>query len=286
MSTQTSSTASATRIHRYALVLGGSLFVLFVAASGLYARYGYAVVLWVFEEHQIGRAEDRVGPGKLVELEDYLRVDPANLRVRGLLVNQWIEFNDPAGAVEAARAGLAAAPADQRPIAMLLYARAQLASGSLGEAESTYREVLQALGESGEAHYGLAHIAAARGEFETMRKEYQSFKNTKETSNTSDFSAKVRTGESFIFRLLKPTVTIAQTTSVALMYEISGDIEDSLSMIHQLEEFSGAPPFALFLRGVCEEEQDHRDAALDFYKRAAGKGDALGAFAYRRLSHL
>ncbi len=284
MSTQTSSTASATRIRRYALALGGSLFVLFVAASGLYARYGYTVVLWVFEEHQIGRAEDRVGPGKLVELEDYLRVDPANLRVRGLLVNQWIEFNDPAGAIEAARAGLAAAPATQRPIAMLLYARAQLASGSLGEAESTYREVLQALGESGEAHYGLAHIAAARRNFKIMREQFAMFVSAGTRESSPDFARAFDAAQLSPFE--RATRTQAEFVNYGLRMLRIGEFETALAGLGNIQDFSGTPAEALFWRGVYEEEQGRRDAALDFYKRAAGEGDALGAFAYRRLSHL
>jgi len=281
---------AASAVHRRAIALAAFLFVLFVMAAGLYARYGYAVVLRVYEEQQLGRVAANEGTSKYLEFEDYLRVDPANLRVRGLYINTLIELQDAPRAIEVARAGLVAAEAAQRPIAMLLYARAQIASGSINDAAETYREVLAAVGESGEAHYGLAHVAAARGNFKRMRKEYDVFSTLLYRGiGTPDFVQDVKRAAGSSDDSWPRDVTKEpdhnRTCYYALSFERSAGIDVALEMLSTINDFSGVPLGAFFWRGVYEEEQGHRDAALDFYKRAADAGDALGAFAYRRLSH-
>ncbi len=281
-------TVPPSRIHLRALGLAAILFAVFTTATGLYARYGYAVVLRVYEEYQVWRAEERVGSGKLVELGDYLCVDPANLRVRGLLVNQWIEFKDPGRAYQAAREGLSVVTPEQRPIAMLLVARAQIASGSLKDAAETYREVLSAVGESCEAHYGLAHIAAAKGEFEQMRIEYEECKRfiVSWPGSTPDFIQRateaLRSTEWNTTPPLYANSDDAFFVMVSLYAEILGNIGFT-DPLKRVVDFKEAPPFALFLRGVSEELGNNRDAALDFYQRAAAEGDALGAYAHSRL---
>jgi Tfp pilus assembly protein PilF len=275
--------ANRASVHVRALTLAAVLLVVFIATTGLYARYGYRFVLRVYEQHQLGRVADAKGSGKLVEYEDYLRVDPSNLRMRGLLINQLIEFHDPGRALAVAQEGGAAVLPDQRPIAMLLVARAQIALGHLDAAEATYRDVLAAIGESGEAHYGLAHIAAARGDFALMRDEYKKYNVTPKINVTPDHAANVaaayRRGD-YDYANTRDAILI----TAALHQLYLGNVDSYLKGLALVTDFDKAPPSALFWRGVYEEEQGHRDAALDFYKRAAAAGDALGKFAYGRLS--
>ncbi len=269
------STPSTSPIKR-ALFLSVFLFTVFLIATGLYARYGYAFALRVYEQQQLANVERRTGSGKLVEYEDYLRVDPTNLYMRGLLINQFIEFKNPWRALEVALEGVAAVPPDQRPIAKLLVGRAQIARGKLDEAEATYNEVLETLGESGEAHYGFAHIAAGRGNFEKMQKEFDAIEHINTLVSSPDFVHGTSDVKSYA------NTDDAYTISFVLSRIQKGWIE-SISLLSGYEDFRGAPPIALFYRGVYEEEQGNRDAALDFYRRAAEAGDALGKFAAERL---
>jgi len=267
--------------HKRALLLAACLFACFVIATALYARYGYPFALGVYEQQQLGNVERRTGSGKLVEYEDYLRVDPTNLYMRGLLINQLIEFKNPWRALEVAEEGVAAVSLDQLHIAKLLLARALIARGKIDEAEGAYNEVLAALGESGEAHYGLAHIAAVRGNFQEMREIYGTYKQNLGLNSTPDFAQRIKRTYS---PLLDSVVTYATGPRFAISCERDGDIDTAFKYVQSLEVHTNVPAFAFFLRGVYEEEQGNRDTALDFYKRAAEAGDALGKFAAERLA--
>lgn len=271
-----------------AFILAALLFVLFLIVTGLYARYGYAFALCVYEQQQLANIERRNGSGKLIEFEDYLRVDPTNLYMRGLFINMLIEMKNPWRGLDVATEGVAAVPPDQQPIAKLLLARAQIARGKLEDAEATYRDVLEALplDGSGEAHYGLAYIAAARGDFERMTAEFTTYDSTNAVNSTPDFTRRAfdasLIAESFFPEPYAYTED-AINVSFALPKIQLGWIENGLSILAEVKDLAGAPPIALFLRGVYEEEQGRRDVALDFYKRAAIAGDALGKFAAERL---
>lgn len=304
LSTKSIASTPSTSPFKRALFLSVFLFTVFLIVTGLYARYGYAFALGVYEQQQLANVERRTGSGKLVEYEDYLRVDPTNLYMRGLLINQLIEFKNPWRALEVALEGVAAVPPDQRPIAKLLVGRAQIARGKLDEAEATYKQVIETLGESGEAHYGIAHIAAARGDFSTMRAQFEEYRSELfgtipsfeagpvsvgfisdkfgPPSSTPDFFQRVGSDHTTNL-LLSSGSTPAQTTAMALFHERMGNINEAFSILAKLREFTDSGELVMFLRGVYEEEQGNRDAALDFYRRAAEAGDALGKFAAERL---
>ncbi len=161
------------RVHRWALLLTAALVAVFVAATALYARYGYAVVLKTFEANQMARAEAATGSRVAREYEDYLRVDPSSLMVRGLLINRLLEERRGAEAVEVAQRGVEIASAEDKPIAELLVARAKMGNGDLDGAEKIYSDVLTEHGDSGEAHYGLALIHSAQGLFSQSYKDFQ-----------------------------------------------------------------------------------------------------------------
>lgn len=285
--------------HKRALLLTATLFLAFLVVTGLYARYGYAFALRVFEQQQLANAELRKGSGKLVEYEDYLRVDPTNLYVRGVLVNVLIgEFQNPWRALETAQEGVAAVPPDQQPLARLLVARAQLACSTLDEAEQTYNAALTTLGKSGEAHYGLAHIAAARGDFPSMRSFYDSyrmelFENVDELDLgsvsigfiPSNFTP-IGTTPDFAHRLGKNDFDTSEVNAYTstLLHERFGNIDEAFKLVADIQEFTGAPPFVIFLRGAFEEEQARPEAALAYYRHAADVGDVLGQFAIERLT--
>lgn len=268
--------------YKRALGLSAFLFIVFVVATGLYARYGYAFALRVYEQQQLANVERATGSGKLVEYEDYLRVDPTNLYMRGLLINQLIEFKNPWRALEVALEGVAAVPPDQRPIAKLLVGRAQIARGKLDEAEATYNEVLETLGESGEAHYGLASIAAAQGDFESMKSHFDWY-----FSLTFLPSSSVDVGPG-IFRV-EPSSLVSPNSTNDFNKRLHSDPYLYLPIdMEQISDWSnwetGNESNGLFWRGVYEEEQGNRDTALDFYRRAADAGDVLGKFAAERLA--
>ncbi len=271
-----------------AFSLAAILFILFVIVTGLYARYGYAFALRVYEQQQLANVERRNGSGKLIEFEDYLRVDPTNLYMRGLFINMLIEMKSPERALDIAAEGVAAIPPDQQPIARLLLARAQIACGKLDEAEATYNEVLAAfpLDGSGEAHYGLAHIAAARGNFDKLTFEFETYDNSNAVNSTPDFrrrSFDASLVAEFFFPEPYANTEDAYAVSFALAKIQVGWI-GGLETLSEVQDFNGAPSVAIFWRGVYEEEQGHTDAALDYYKRAEMAGDALGKFAVNRLN--
>ena len=154
------------RRHRPALVLWALLLSSFLLVVTLYAAYSGPFILKVYELNQIDRAEGRNLSGAIMDYEDYLRVDPESIRVRGLLVSALIKQRRFAEAEEHSKEGLRRATEDQRPVAMLIVARTHLARGKIDAAADVVESVLQDLPNSGEAHYELAQIHLARGEFD------------------------------------------------------------------------------------------------------------------------
>lgn len=274
------STPSAS-LYKRATLLTAVLFAGFVAITLLYARSGYPFVLWVFEKQQLATSLNSEGKPRPAVYRDYLRVDPANLRMRGIFINELIRVNGVEEAFLVAQEGVAAVPPDQRPIAKLLVARAQTALGKLDEAESTYNDVLETLGESGEAHYGLAQIAAAMGDFESKKRHFDWYFSLTFLPNSNidvgpdTFSIEPKS-------LQSPNSTIDFNQRLHMDPWLYLPVMDDA--LDWPEAGTSPQPNELFWRGVYEEEQGNRDAALDFYRRAAKSGNALGRFAALRLN--
>lgn len=267
-------------IHAWAIGLTAALFTLFLIAAGLYARYGHRFVLRVYETQQIARGEERPGRKGVIVYEDYLRVDPSSLRVRDLLVNRLLALNAPDEALSAADAGVAAVPAADKPIARLLVARAQLAAGKLDVAAASYNAVLRERPDSAEAQYGLAHIHAARGQFEDMRASYAAMREDDDDDSTDSFRDARQRAKSLL-----PNAGRGAAASIvdALALERLGRIDEALAAVRQAGPMNDAPAEALFWRGVAGETEGNALAAIEFYRRAAQAGNPLAIEALARL---
>jgi tetratricopeptide (TPR) repeat protein len=309
-----------TRTHRWALALTAVLVAAFVAVTALNARYGYAFVLKTFEVSQLDRAEQSTGLRVEREYRDYLQVDPTSLLVRGLLINWLLDERRGADAVEVAQEGVEIANDADKPLAELLLARAKIGNGDLDEAEKIYQGVLSTVGESGEAHYGLAHIHAARGEFKPAWDSYAEYWHSLPQERmapfvgsvfqtsisdvgcpvgcTPDFNDRVTAASNRITEdsvylsrrgLLRewtrkePSQFVSAGDFDAIRAEmLTGDL-DSVVMIDWSSHRDSAPPDILFWLGVKWEERGNLDEARRDYRTAAEQGDPLAIAALERL---
>lgn len=154
------------RRHRPALVLWAVLLASFLLVVSLYATFGEPFVVKVYELQQISRAriEGRSVASAIIDYEDYLRVDPESIRVRGLIVNAFIEIREFEEAEEHAKEALSRATEAQRPLSWLIAARVYLARGDIDEAAPYVLRVLDETPGSGEGHYQMAQLHLARGQ--------------------------------------------------------------------------------------------------------------------------
>ena len=163
------------RRHRRTLVLWAVLLASFLLVVSLYAKFGEPFVVKVYELQQIARAqiEGRSVAAAIIDYEDYLRVDPESIRVRGLVVNAFIEKREFEEAEEHAKEGLNHATEAERPLSWLIAARVYLARGDLEEAAPYVQRALDATPASGEGHYQMAQIHLARGQSEDADQEFR-----------------------------------------------------------------------------------------------------------------
>lgn len=160
------------RRHRPALVLWALLLSSFLLVVTLYAAYSGPFILKVYELNQIDRAEGRNLSGAIMDYEDYLRIDPDSIRVRGLLVSALIKQGRFTEADEHSKEGLRRATDDQQSVARLIGARTQLARGEIDAAADVVESVLRVRPNSGEAHYELAQVHLARGQFDEAERAF------------------------------------------------------------------------------------------------------------------
>ncbi len=163
------------RRHRPAFVLWAVLLASFLLVVSLYAKFGEPFVVKVYELQQISRAriEGRSVASAIIDYEDYLRVDPESIRVRGLIVNALIESRKFEEAEEHAKEALSRATEAQRPLSWLIAARVYLARGDSDEAAPYVQRVLDARPASGEGHYQMAQLHLARGQSSDADQEFR-----------------------------------------------------------------------------------------------------------------
>ena len=163
------------RRHRPALVIWAVLLASFLLVVSLYAKFGEPFVVKVYELQQISRAriEGRSVAQAIIDYEDYLRVDPESIRVRGLIVNAFIEKREFDEAEEHAKEALGHATEAQQPLSWLIAARVYLARGDIDEATPYMDRVLDATPGSGERHYQMAQLHLARGQFLNADQEFR-----------------------------------------------------------------------------------------------------------------
>lgn len=162
------------RRHRPALVLWALLLGSFLLVVSLYARFAEPYLLIPYEIMQIHRAqiEGRSIHKAIIDYEDYLRVDPKSIRVRGLIVSALIEKREFKKAEEHAMSGLIHATEEQLPLCWLIAARVYLARGDIDVAVSYVQRVLEAVPYSGEGHYQMAQLHLAQGQIEDADQEF------------------------------------------------------------------------------------------------------------------
>ncbi len=160
--------------HRPVFVLWALLLAAFLLIVSLYAMFGGPFVVKVYELQQIARAggEGRSVAFGIIDYEDYLRVDPDSIRVRGLLVNALIEMRKFEEAEEHANEALDRATEAQQPLSWLIAARVHLAKGDLEIAAPYIERVLDTTPASSEAHYQMAQLHLARGQSKEAGAEF------------------------------------------------------------------------------------------------------------------
>jgi Flp pilus assembly protein TadD len=271
-------------LHKRALILTAVLVLVFTAATALYARFGYGFVLRVYELQQTGTAEAAQGARRVREYWDYVRVDPSSLKMRGRLVDALIANGQTEEALEIATEFVESARKDETYLARLIAARAQIAAGQLGRAEGTLAEVVRTAEDSAEAHYELARIGAAKGEFERMRAEFARAAEAGPEGSTVEFAerrdaARKKVEQLAVLERERPSDAEAIGYVDALI--VTGDIENALRIVAEMKEITSGD--GLFWRGVYEEESGRRAEARKYYRDAARKQDPLGGLAVERL---
>lgn len=160
--------------HRPALVLWALFVASFLLVVLLYVKFSGPFLLSVFETMQVHRAqiEGRTVNQAIVDYDDYLRVDPESIRVRGLIVNAFIEKQAFRKAEEHATRALELATEKQRSLSGLIAARVYLAKGDVGKAAPHVQSVLDTTPNSGEGHYQMAQLHLALGQVEDAEREF------------------------------------------------------------------------------------------------------------------
>lgn len=271
-------------IHIYALTLSALLFAVFAAATALYAHYGRAVVLRVFEENQLQRAATSRDMMSVLHLADYVRVDPSSVEMRGRLVDALIQNNRVPQALEIAFAGLQQTPADDLPLAQLVFVRAAIAAGDANRAGEIIDSLTQQPQVSAEAWYLAASLSAANGDFTRMRDAFDRLARPDTAGSTQQFIEQRNAAQRTIEALDSSSVSNPALPSAAPRARsllITGRLDDALELI-SAPEMTHDDPLLVFWRGVHEDLQGRPEAAQSLYKSAAARGDSLAKLALNR----
>ncbi len=276
--------AGAFRVHRIAVPLTGILLAAFVSATWLYSQFGHQLVLGVFEANQVHRFERLEGEWAEKQLRDYLRIDPSSTRVRGLLIDAMIARGDTGGAMDVAAEGLAGGADEADAGAQLLLVRARIADGKLREAADSLASVVARLPRSADAHYYLAQLAAARGDFAAMRAEFEEVAEAGTRDSSDYFAAKQREARKTLRPLDSAVLTRTDESSIDFVRAllVLGRVDHALRIAAEIQEFGDAADVR-FWRGVREEELGERENAVQSYSIAANQHNALAAAALGRL---
>ncbi len=160
--------------YRAALALWAAFLGTFLVLLSLYVKFSEPFLLSVFEVMQVHRAqiEGRGVQKAIIDYEDYIRVDPESIYVRGLLVSSYLEAKSFDKAEENAALALDLAAKDEQPLSWLIASRVPLARGNIEAALPYIEDVLEASADSGEGHYQRAQVYLAQGESEEAEKEF------------------------------------------------------------------------------------------------------------------
>jgi tetratricopeptide (TPR) repeat protein len=147
-------------------LLGNALFDLkrYPESRQAYIR-GIAAEPGALESHLgLARVSEATGdrPGAVAELSKVLEMQPQNLYARLSRANFELEDGKAAAAREDALAATVSTPKSKE--ALFTLGRAELALADLPQAELTFTKLTQLAPSSGQGAYGLALVAAQRGD--------------------------------------------------------------------------------------------------------------------------
>lgn len=245
----------------------------FLAVVVFYVSFAEEFIFKIYELEQIGRSHGRSVSSSILDYEDYLRADPASLRIRGRVVSALIVNRRFAEAIDHASQALKYAAESQRPVVWLISGRAHLAAGDIDLAAYFIRRALDASPESGEAHYLLARVAAARGQFVEMAEAYARVRElgAKDSSQEYGEEWKARSqGLSAYANEIESGEDVAQR-----LYEHGdalerlGRLEEAMDLFVEASDLAKAPAKAIYWAGVRAEREGDRAEALMRYEQAA-----------------
>ncbi len=259
--------------HQAALVLWALLLSSFLLVVALYAAFSGPFILKVHELSQIDRAERGSANGAIMDYEDYLRIDPNSIRIRGLLVSACIEIRRFAEADEHAKEGLRLAPEDRRPVAMLIVTRIHLARGEIDAAANMVESVLETLPDSGEAHYDLAQIHLARGEFDEAERVSAQVRalGPKESSReyADEWSARLEKMETYETEIAGGVESAQRLYELGTEFEKAGRLGEARDLYIKSGQGEKPPAAAFFWTAVQLEAAGRLGEAAKEYKRAS-----------------
>ncbi len=256
-----------------ALVLWALLLSSFLLVVSLYAAFSQPFILKVHELSQIDRAARRSVGGAIMDYEDYLRVDPDSIRVRGLLVSACIKQRRFDEADEHSKEALSRATEEQQPIAMLIVARSHLARGEIDAAANMVKSVLETLPDSGEAHYDLAQIHLARGEFDEAERVFAQVRalGPKESSReyADEWSARLEKMETYKTEIAGGVESAQRLYELGTEFEKAGWLGEARDLYIKSGQGEKPPAAAFFWTAVQLEAAGSLGEAAKEYKRAS-----------------
>ncbi len=275
--------------HQPALVLWALLLSSFLLVVTLYAAFSGPFILKVHELSQIDRAEGRSLGGAVMDYEDYLRVDPDSIRIRGLLVSTLIKLRRFDEADERSKEGLRRATEGRRPVAMLIVARAHLAQGDIDAAAALVESVLQTRPNSGEAYYELAQIHLARGEFDEAERAFGQVgalgPENSSREYADEWNARLKKMEGYENEIAGGVESTQRLYELGTEFEKAGRLSEARDLFIKAAKGEKPPAAAHFWTAVQLEAAGSVDEAAREYRKAS-QGAASHPSAEHALNRL
>ena len=273
------------------LVLWAAMLVVFLVAVLIYGSFSMPFLYRVFEIQQIERAGGDSTQGAILDYEDYLRIEPTSLRIRGLLVDALIERRRYDRAVkQAIEAEDVAEDAQQRHFSRLLLGRSYLAIGGVNSAADAIEQTIDVIPESGEARYQLAQLHLARGEFDQMYPAYAAAKDLGPANSTAEYAEKWVARSDRVDEMQQELAHEGESAQLlyrfGLTLERLGRVDEAVDVFVRACAFEDVPAAAHFWRGVALERQEELDEAKSAYAMGAKgpKAHSLARYALARLN--
>jgi tetratricopeptide (TPR) repeat protein len=265
------------RRNRPALLLWALFLASFLIVISLYAAFGETFIVKVYELQQLARAESRSISGAIIDYEDYLRVNPDSMRVRGLVVSALTEQRRYEEAMKHAEEALQRPGEGERGIAQLIAARAYLGAGRIDEAAEIVGDAMTRLPQSGEAHYEMAQVRLARGEFAEAEAEFAQVRDLGPRDSTREYaeawSALTDKFESYPAGIEDPGDSPARLHDLGEELLRLGRLGEAVDLLEKAATGDTPPGNAVFWLGVRAEREGDLARAARLYRQAAQGAD-------------